>query len=242
MLDEVVELSVQHILPHFRECWWDHLLMDILLSNIPAITAGLWALRKLGIREYDFLGRNGKESIWEWEMFHCHKRFGVILYQQILLLIHFLSGFFLNNALLVPPRHFFPIARLLLWFGFGALAHREGYIDASTWNTKERKKQPVEGRFRWATIGILSTELILCWKYREGTGNLIDAPTPFYIWFPWTFSLVASIAWWFHLRFKEDATVKYPGIKGKKRSRSPSPPRRQRSQSPERRQRKIKQK
>jgi len=50
LLDEVVELSVQHILPHFRECWWDHLICDILLSNIPAITAGLWAIKKLGIR------------------------------------------------------------------------------------------------------------------------------------------------------------------------------------------------
>ena len=55
--------------------------MDICLSNIPAITAGLWAVRQLGIREYDFLGRKGKSSIWEWEMFHCHKRFGLILYQ-----------------------------------------------------------------------------------------------------------------------------------------------------------------
>ena len=73
--------------------------MDILLSNIPAITAGLWAVNALGIRSYDFLGRRGKKSIWEWEMFHCHKRFGVIVYQQVLLLIHFLNGFFLNNVI-----------------------------------------------------------------------------------------------------------------------------------------------
>ena len=37
MFVEVIELCWQHILPHFRECWWDHLLVDILLSNIPAI-------------------------------------------------------------------------------------------------------------------------------------------------------------------------------------------------------------
>jgi phosphatidylserine synthase 2 len=42
VLDEFVELSWQHILPHFRECWWDHIFCDILLSNIPAITFGLW--------------------------------------------------------------------------------------------------------------------------------------------------------------------------------------------------------
>jgi phosphatidylserine synthase 2 len=50
ILDELLELSWQHILPHFRECWWDHLLTDILLSNTPAIFLGLYCVRKLGIK------------------------------------------------------------------------------------------------------------------------------------------------------------------------------------------------
>ena len=66
LLDEGVELSLQHIMPHFRECWWDHIFCDILLSNIPAIFFGMWLLRKLGIREYDWLGRHGKETVWDW--------------------------------------------------------------------------------------------------------------------------------------------------------------------------------
>ena len=44
----------------------DHIFCDILLSNIPAIFFGMWLLRKLGIREYDWLGRHGKESVWDW--------------------------------------------------------------------------------------------------------------------------------------------------------------------------------
>ena len=55
--------------------------MDITLSNIPAICAGMAFIRWVGIREYDWLGRKDKKSIWEWEMFHCHKKFGVIIYQ-----------------------------------------------------------------------------------------------------------------------------------------------------------------
>ena len=35
-----IELSWQHILPHFRECWWDHVLLDVLASNTPAIFLG----------------------------------------------------------------------------------------------------------------------------------------------------------------------------------------------------------
>jgi phosphatidylserine synthase 2 len=66
-------------MPHFRECWWDHVFCDILLSNIPAIMFGMWLLRKLGIREYDWLGRKGKESIWDWQVLHCHKKFGALM-------------------------------------------------------------------------------------------------------------------------------------------------------------------
>jgi phosphatidylserine synthase 2 len=57
ILTEIMELTWQHIMPHFRECWWDHLIMDILLSNTPAIIVGVWCVRKLGIEEYDWMGR-----------------------------------------------------------------------------------------------------------------------------------------------------------------------------------------
>ena len=42
VLDEFIELSTQHILPHFRECWWDHVFMDMLGSNTPAIFFGMF--------------------------------------------------------------------------------------------------------------------------------------------------------------------------------------------------------
>ena len=205
---------MQHILPHFRECWWDHIFCDILLSNIPAITAGMIFVRWTGLREYDWLGREGAESIWDWKIWTCHKKFGCIFYQQLLLLLHFLAGFFVNNALLIPPKHFFPIARLLLWFGFGAIAHREAYIDTETWGTMLRKDQPCEGRYRWLTVGILSSEMILAYKYREGTGNLLDNPTPCYIWLPWSTVILSGVLFWFYLRFKKGHTVKYPGYDG----------------------------
>ena len=129
-------------------------------------------------------------------------------------MIHFLNGFFLNNALLIPPRHFFPVARLLLWFAIGAIGHREAYIDTETWGLPERKQKPVEGRFRWLSCAILLTEIILCYKYRADTGNLIDAPTPWYIWLPWSAVIIGCVVFWFYLRFKDGHTVKYPGYEG----------------------------
>lgn len=184
------------------------------MTNIPAVCFGLWVMDKFGIRRYDWLGRNGKNSIWEWDILHCHKRWGGNSYVQILLLIHFLTGFFLINAFLIPPKHAYPIGRLILWFGFGAIAFREGYQDLETWNTPQRQFNPVEGRYRWLATGILFTEALVCWRYRFGTGHILDNPTPIYIWLPWTLFFVFLFVYWVYLRFGSRYTPKYPGEKG----------------------------
>ena len=53
--------------------------------------------------------------------------------------------------------------------------------------------------------------MLLAYKYREGTGNLMDVPTPIYIWLPWSSVLLGGVIFWFYLRFKKGHTVKYPG-------------------------------
>ena len=159
--------------------------------------------------------RKKRNALWDWKIWHCHKRLGGNCYAQGLLTFHFLNGFLLINSFLIPPKHFFPIARLLLWFGFGAISMREAIIDIETWNKPIRKTNPIEGRYRWLAVGVLVSECIMCYKYREGTGNILDNPTPFYIWGPWSFVFIFLSGMWLHLRFKSDATVKYPGINQK---------------------------
>ena len=63
IVDELLELSFQHILPHFRECWWDHIFHDILLMNIPGVVIGMWFVRWMEWEEYDWLGRKGTNGI-----------------------------------------------------------------------------------------------------------------------------------------------------------------------------------
>jgi len=55
---------------------------------------GLWLQKKIGLIQYDFWGKEGKESFWDWDLWHCHKRFGVFFYIQVLLHVFFLNGFF----------------------------------------------------------------------------------------------------------------------------------------------------
>lgn len=186
-------------------------MMDILLSNIPAVTFGLFVIKNRGLILYDYFGKEGKNSIWEYECFRCHKRFGICIYMIMLLKLHFLNGFFINNNLLIPPYHPFPVIRLLIWFGLGSIGFREAYEDARTWNTPARKYTPVEGRYRWLVVACLTSEVLLCWKYRMNTGHInFDAKTPIYIWLPWVATFGAAIIYWLYLRFKPGHTTKYP--------------------------------
>jgi phosphatidylserine synthase 2 len=80
-LDELIELSTQHILPHFRECWWDHVFLDVILSNTPAIAFGMfcfvsgfmfiayWLIQKYKIKEYDLFGSKGR-AFKDWQIWH----------------------------------------------------------------------------------------------------------------------------------------------------------------------------
>lgn len=211
VIDEWIELSWQHIMPHFRECWWDHIIVDIMAANIPAVTMGLFVIDKVGLIRYDYWGKEGKTSIYDWEIWHCQRRFGCFVYIQVLLHVFFINGFFQINNFIIPPVHPFTVGRLLLWFALGSLGFREGYEDLTTWNTIERKYKPVPGRYRWLSIGILCTEMICNWKYKENTGHLIlDAPTPFLAWFPWFLFYGGMFVFWIYLRFKEGHTIKYP--------------------------------
>ena len=72
---ELIEITFQHIRPNFGECWWDHFIMDIILSNTPGLLLGIWLVRKLGVKEHDIFGRRNKKSFKDWEIWHCHRRF-----------------------------------------------------------------------------------------------------------------------------------------------------------------------
>ncbi|VDP39483.1 unnamed protein product [Soboliphyme baturini] len=49
---ELTEIAFSHLLPNFQECWWDAIVLDILLCNGLGIWLGMYICRKLEIREY----------------------------------------------------------------------------------------------------------------------------------------------------------------------------------------------
>ena len=125
-LDELLELSFQHILPHFRECWWDHILVDILFSNTISIFLTMFVMKKMNVELYDWLGRKNKKFT-QWGIWNNKKY--LIGFAMIFLVKSstFLTGFFMINSLWVFPKCWFNVYRLLTWFGIGSIGLKEHY-------------------------------------------------------------------------------------------------------------------
>lgn len=60
------QIAFSHILPNFNECWWDSLLLDVLLCNGLGIEVGMLFCRWLEMRNFqwdsirDIRGAGGK--------------------------------------------------------------------------------------------------------------------------------------------------------------------------------------
>ena len=55
---ELCEYSLQHHLPNFAECWWDHWLLDVLICNAIGIYFGLKTCHRYQIPLFDWRGTN----------------------------------------------------------------------------------------------------------------------------------------------------------------------------------------
>lgn len=53
---EFLEYSLEHQLPNFSECWWDHWIMDVLVCNGLGIYCGMKTLAWLSMKPYQWQG------------------------------------------------------------------------------------------------------------------------------------------------------------------------------------------
>ena len=142
---EVIEVSLQHILPNFKECWWDHLLADALICNFGGTMLGLLTLKLIGAKKYHWVKVKDIPSVrgkaqrlltqfapremdpFEWHVFSSFKRFTCVLLLVVTFFIQEVNAFTMKNVLRMPSNHHLVIIRLCIW-GFLALpAIREYY-------------------------------------------------------------------------------------------------------------------
>ncbi|CAD8049084.1 unnamed protein product [Paramecium sonneborni] len=186
VLDEIIELSWQHKLPHFRECWWDHVLLDVLLSNTVAIIVGMFIIKKFKFQQYSWFAK---------DTFTNPKKFEAVLIVIIVIIGNFLNNFFLMNQLWVPPKCWMVVYRLLIWFMLGHSAFRELH------NSITDSQQSYQ--LRYLTYFTIVIETLISIKFLPDCGNLQNENTPIYIWLPWFIVALLSFLWWIKLQLAE---------------------------------------
>jgi phosphatidylserine synthase 2 len=177
---EVLEKSLKHVLPNFAECWWDHIVLDILLCN----GMGIWCAHKLlnyfEAQEFNWMGINNKNAPrtglkrifnkfmpkhwtkFEWDFLSSPRRFlGTILFLTLGSIIE-LNCFFLKFVLWHPPPHYLVITRLVIWWAISLPASREYYEFINNPNCKKL------GTMAWLAFAIVSIETLLWIKCSPG--------------------------------------------------------------------------
>jgi phosphatidylserine synthase 2 len=201
ILDEVLELSAQYKLPHFRECWWDHIFHDVLFTNTPGIILGLMVVNWLGLEKYDWLGRKGKASIFDWEIFNDFFRFGGIVQIYFIISMNFLTGFFMINALWVPPLSIPTVTRMYTWFIIGNIVFKEGWRAMQGRNNRRTRHQISPPNWRFVTFAIVFLEIAISFKFDENTGNLTDETMHPIIFYGWSIVAIAVVGFYSYLRW-----------------------------------------
>ncbi|XP_020547435.1 CDP-diacylglycerol--serine O-phosphatidyltransferase 1-like isoform X2 [Sesamum indicum] len=176
-----VYLTFRHMLPNFNECWWDSIILDILICNWFGIWAGMRTVRYFDGRTYEWVGISRQPNImskvkrtlgqftparWdkdEWHPFLGPFRFIQVLSLCVVFLTVELNTFFLKFCLWIPPRNPLIIYRLVLWWLIAIPTIREynSYL-------QDRKIVKKVGAFCWLSLAICIVELLICIKFGHG--------------------------------------------------------------------------
>lgn len=60
---EFMELTFQHWLLNFNECWWDSWILDVAVCNFGGLLLGMAAVRFFGSKKYDWQGMAQQKGI-----------------------------------------------------------------------------------------------------------------------------------------------------------------------------------
>ncbi|XP_026323292.1 phosphatidylserine synthase 1 [Hyposmocoma kahamanoa] len=174
---EITEIAFAHLLPNFLECWWDSVILDVLVCNGLGIWCGLKICKMLEMREYkwvsirDISSTSGKIkrallqftpvqwSPVRWLDPTCtYMRFFALSQLVVFWQISELNTFFLKHIFEMPPSHPLVIARLCLVGVIVAPSVRQYY----TYVTDPKCKRV--GTQCWVYGAIMVTESMLCIK------------------------------------------------------------------------------
>lgn len=201
---EVCEYSLQHHLPNFAECWWDHWIVDVLICNWLGTYLGMKTCEYFEMKQYSWRGikqiRSYRDKMkravqqftphswtkFEWGSTKNFKSYVSMLVLLFIFLLCELNAFYLKFILWIPPEHPLNVYRLTLYFFCGVPAVREFYQYLHDPNVTRFGTQA------WMLVANIATETLICIKFGKG---MFPAETPNHvIWF-WTVFWVVVIVY-----------------------------------------------
>lgn len=205
---EFVELTFEFLFPNFKECWWDHVILDVIVCNGLGIYLGVKTCQYLERRELrknktregaltKSLGGKIKRAAiqftpaewttYRWDANKSPQRFlwvgALICWFNVV----DLNSFFLKYLLWVPPPHPLNAIRLFIWLFMSIPAIREYYqlvTDETCWRL---------GSQGWVALAILFQEVLIVIKFSQG--EFVDTTIPTFTIQFWGSCLLAVIAW-----------------------------------------------
>nr|XP_028592007.1 phosphatidylserine synthase 2 isoform X2 [Podarcis muralis] len=223
---EFLEYSLEHQLPNFSECWWDHWIMDVVVCNGLGIYCGMKTLGWLSLKTYSWQGLwniptyKGKMKriafqftpySWvkfEWKPASSLRRWLAVCGIIFIFLLAELNTFYLKFVLWMPPEHYLVLLRLVFYVNVGGVAMREIYDFMD--DPKFYKKL---GQQAWLVAAITATEFLIVVKYDPYTLTL---SLPFYITQCWIIGVTLVLIWTVWRFFIRNITLRYKEIRRQK--------------------------
>lgn len=176
---EIVERSLKHWFPNFNECWWDSLILDVLLCNGFGIFIGMILVNYLVVVPWEMrlicecktneekLARMLKQftprsySKFEWKPLLSLKRYFIYVFVICVILLLELNLFGLKMVLKVTTKNIILIILVFVHVLIGAPSIFEMYLYAT--NVKN-----TIGTYAEANIVLILSEALLIWKCSDG--------------------------------------------------------------------------
>lgn len=201
---EVLEYTLEHQLPNFSECWWDHWIMDAFICNGGGIYLGMKTLNYLSMKPYHWRGMWNISTYsgrlkrfaaqftpyswtdFDWRPASSLKRWVAMLAVIAIFLLAELNTFYLKFVLWIPPDHYLCLSRLVFFLFIGAAGMRETFQYLDDPNCKKF------GRQSWLTASIIITEFLIVLKFDWET---VTKPIPQPVASVWAVGLLCLVVW-----------------------------------------------
>ncbi|KAJ7704211.1 phosphatidyl serine synthase-domain-containing protein [Mycena metata] len=185
---ELAEYSLQHQLPNFNECWWDHWILDVLLCNWIGTYVGMKTCQYFEVKPYSWRGLRATRGLrskarrvisqfsphdftsFQWGPARSFANyFSVVLLLAVFLAAE-LNPFYLKSLLWMEPDHPIVILRLVFIFLCALPAVRElfQYVNDS-------RRAVRMGQHVWLLLATVATEDLVIIKWSKGQ---FPAPLP----------------------------------------------------------------